>query len=152
MAIGLAFSSACCRLAHASKNTELYSNDKFNIAFEHAADMRIDFSIRSERSGVISAIGDPNAMINLTINGPQVSLSPMQKVDSDENVIINGIAMRKRLITDPAVGNPPLTRIEVIYDFTHNGNTFTWWGIFRKADAANQERMERIIQSFKFTQ
>jgi hypothetical protein len=129
-----------------------YSNEKHHIAFEHASDLKINFSVRSENSGVLTAVADPGiATITLTINGPAVTLDPMQKAVTDESVTINGIPMRKRIIADPAVGRPPHELEEIIYDFTHKGSTFTWWAVFHKNDTKNQERMDRIIESFKFT-
>jgi len=75
----------------------------------------------------------------------------MQKTALDQTVTINGITMRKRLISDPVIGYPPHQDQEVIYDFNHGNNTFTWWAVLRKDDTVNQDRVSQIVGFFKFT-
>ena len=92
-----------------------------------------------------------NATISLTINGPAIPLNSMQETIFNKSVTINNIEMRKRLVSDPVIGNPPYRNQEVIYDYGDDSNTYTWWAIFTKEDTVNQNRMDQIIGSFKFT-
>ena len=105
---------------------------------------------KNNRIGMLTVVAGKDTMITLTVGGPAVQLVLMQETTLDQTVI-NGIAMRKRLISDPVIGNPPVQDREVIYDCSHAGNSFTWWAIFRKNDTLTQNRVNQIVDSFKFT-
>ena len=132
-------------------NDSVYTNGKYNFTFQCLAGLKVRFYQKTDTTGILTVVGDKNTSITLTVNGPPVPLDAMQEISSDQSVTTNSIVMRKRLITDPVIGNPPYQNQEVIYDYSHSNNTFMWWAIFKKDDTVNQNRMNQIIGSFKFT-
>jgi hypothetical protein len=133
-----------------SLNYTLYRNDKYHFTFQCPEGLQVRFYQRTDRIGMLTVVAGKDTMITLTVGGPAVQLVLMQETTLDQTVI-NGIAMRKRLISDPVIGNPPVQDREVIYDCSHAGNSFTWWAIFRKNDTLTQNRVNQIVDSFKFT-
>ena len=129
----------------------LYKNDIYRFTFQCPEGLRVRFHRRAGNIGLLAVDGDKSASITLTINGPAVPLDSMQKTTLDQSITTNGIAMRKRLISDPVIGYPPHQDQEIIYDFSHGNNTFTWWAVLGKDDTVNQCRVNQIVGSFKFT-
>jgi hypothetical protein len=132
-------------------NTTLYKNDLYGFIFQCPEGLKARFYLGKENIGILVVVADRRTSITLTVNGPAVPLDSMQKTTLDQSVTINGIAMRKRLISDPVIGNPNHEDQEIIYDFSHGKNTFTWWAVLRKNETINYDRVEQIIRSFKFT-
>jgi len=134
-----------------SLNPTLYKNDLYRFTFQCPEGLKVRFYLGKGNIGILVVVADRRTSITLTVNGPAVPLDSMQKITLDQSVTINGIAMRKRLIDDPAIGNPPHQDQEIIYDFSHGKNTFTWWAVFRKDETINHYRVDQIIGSFKLT-
>jgi hypothetical protein len=137
-----------------SLNYSLYTNDKYHFTFLCPAGLKVRFNQMTEKTAVLILLlsDSKGATISLTINGPAVPLNSMQETVFNKSVTINNIEMRKRLVSDPLIGDPPYRNQEVIYDHGDGSNTFTWWAIFTKDDTVNQYRMDQIIGSFRLTE